>query len=378
MSATEFIASTTASGGTAADCTAFATTTIAAIETEVSSQQALVDALDNGDDCASEGQTLVTTEQANVATAQSNLDTATQAAADAHSAKDATCSQSVPFAVNLDALKTNSCFDYTSEATFTAAEAACATATTDAATADAATVVAQTALLDAQTILAAAVAEASRLMSGCLCRVHKEQTAAWASAQTATAAHVADWQQANEVKCAVASNSNCQYAACPTVTQPTVANGVANADTEHCTEAPSTAPTPAPTDAPTPAPTDAPTPAPTDAPTPAPTQNGGTIKFVGGDGLTHGTVQVLVNGAWGTVCDDGWDNTDAAVVCRQLGFSGGTQHQSATYGQGTGNIMYDDVNCAGNEANLASCPMGQAVGSHNCGHHEDAGVTCTL
>merc|ERR1719272_1033649 len=348
MSATEFIASTTSSGGSAADCTAFATTTIADIETEVSAQQALVNALDNGDDCAAEGQTLVSTEQGNVATALSNLATATQTAADARDAKVTTCSASVPFAVNLDVLKTNSCFDYTSQATYTSAEAACATATADLATADAATAVAQTEANDAQTVLDAAIAEAARLVIVCNCRVQFEQAAAWTAAQA----------------------GSCHYAACPTVTQPTLANGVAE---EYCT----TAPTQAPSDAPTPAPTGAPSDAPTPAPTPAPTAHGGKIRFQHGDGLTYGTIQVLENGAWGTVCDDNFDHNDAAVVFRELGFVGGSSAaSSAAYGQGSGSILYDDVNCVGTEANLASCPKGRAVGSHDCGHHEDSGVNC--
>uniref|UniRef100_A0A3Q4N0K9 SRCR domain-containing protein n=1 Tax=Neolamprologus brichardi TaxID=32507 RepID=A0A3Q4N0K9_NEOBR len=98
-----------------------------------------------------------------------------------------------------------------------------------------------------------------------------------------------------------------------------------------------------------------------------------------GSGSTRcsGRVEVYHNNSWGTVCDDGWDLNDAAVVCRQLNCGSALEvPQSAQFGAGTGQICLDNVGCSGNESSLIEC-NGSGFGTYSCGNHHDADVICS-
>ena len=77
------------------------------------------------------------------------------------------------------------------------------------------------------------------------------------------------------------------------------------------------------------------------------------VRLVAENLYNKGRVEVNYNGEWGTVSYRGWDDTDAGVVCRQLGFgSSGTAIGIANTGQRS---ILSDVQCTGNESLLASC-----------------------
>ena len=45
----------------------------------------------------------------------------------------------------------------------------------------------------------------------------------------------------------------------------------------------------------------------------------GTLRLRGGRNSLEGRVELCINNAWGTVCDDEFSSQDAEVVCRQIG-----------------------------------------------------------
>ena len=119
----------------------------------------------------------------------------------------------------------------------------------------------------------------------------------------------------------------------------------------------------------------------------------GTIRLAGSGYATMGRVELCINGEWGTICIHSFDDNDATVVCRQLGYS--------TYGKSiycTVKIIkcfegvvsdisyrefYDssipififDLNCTGTEDMILNCPYIER-GSYTCSSRYDAAVIC--
>jgi len=105
------------------------------------------------------------------------------------------------------------------------------------------------------------------------------------------------------------------------------------------------------------------------------------VRLNGNHMATGGFVEVYANGQWGTICDDGWDDRDAAVICRMIGFSeNGAQATNHSHdGQGRRLILLDNVNCQGTEEHIVDCGITpDNWAHHNCSHAQDAGALCTV
>ena len=60
-----------------------------------------------------------------------------------------------------------------------------------------------------------------------------------------------------------------------------------------------------------------------------------------------------------------------SLLCRYVGRVIGS-----TYGEGSGPIWLDDVECRGSETFIGDC-LHRSWGSHDCRHHEDVSISCT-
>lgn len=91
-----------------------------------------------------------------------------------------------------------------------------------------------------------------------------------------------------------------------------------------------------------------------------------------------GRLEVWSNASnsWGTVCDDSFTTINAFVVCKHLGYpTAYVSYESGAYfGEGSGNILMDEVACTGFESNIGQCPH---FSSHDCSPSEDVGVMCS-
>ena len=103
-------------------------------------------------------------------------------------------------------------------------------------------------------------------------------------------------------------------------------------------------------------------------------------RLVGGCTAAQGRVEVFFDGQWGSVCDDGFSTDEALVVCRSCGYGMvNAVRPQAFFGEGDSNspIWLDDVDCRGDESEISDCAH-LKLGEHNCGHHEDVGVECSV
>ena len=88
-------------------------------------------------------------------------------------------------------------------------------------------------------------------------------------------------------------------------------------------------------------------------------------------------MEVYHNGEWGTVCDDGWDLYDAQVVCGEYGLGQATAAiHNAFYGEGSGKIWLNHLNCVGTEFSIGDCSH-KGWGINNCSHVHDSSVKCS-
>ncbi|XP_025102832.1 deleted in malignant brain tumors 1 protein-like isoform X2 [Pomacea canaliculata] len=90
-----------------------------------------------------------------------------------------------------------------------------------------------------------------------------------------------------------------------------------------------------------------------------------------------GRLDLLYNGSWSSVCDDGFGHKEARVACRMLGFDRPEVFavNSFLFRDYDRTALFSDLNCQGTETNLAECNYSSFY-NYKCTHGRDIALIC--
>ncbi|VDI05782.1 Hypothetical predicted protein [Mytilus galloprovincialis] len=102
------------------------------------------------------------------------------------------------------------------------------------------------------------------------------------------------------------------------------------------------------------------------------------LRITDGFAGNQGRLEIKNKGEWGTLCDDQFENVDAEVAYRQLGYWLVLRLKlpSTKVNDGIGTIWLNNVNCSGSESYLLNCTYN--YDTSRCRHYHDVGIHCFL
>lgn len=117
----------------------------------------------------------------------------------------------------------------------------------------------------------------------------------------------------------------------------------------------------------------------------------GQTRLVDGVIEQEGRIEVCYNGIWGGVCSNNFDQADAFVACKAVGYPGKSNNNfcvlvsrlvvgpsvkyNAYYGESSGPLVYNNLQCYGWEDSLFECPK-SVFPTFNCASQYAVGVIC--
>ena len=89
----------------------------------------------------------------------------------------------------------------------------------------------------------------------------------------------------------------------------------------------------------------------------------------------YGAVRVWNENHYSLVCADSFDENDATVVCRRMGYAYGKSMCCSAFGNVEEHIEISDMQCTGSENDIGDCAMTRGV--YTCASNQYASVVCS-